>query len=65
MSGQIPRQAAVQAAARALVTAVSERAALSPHAAAVAAYYPGHPLGSIAAIEAAILRRRRTQYAAA
>lgn len=56
---RIARTAAVQAAAAALADAVAERAARSPHAAAVAAYYPGHPLGSVAAIEAQIVRRRQ------
>jgi hypothetical protein len=59
------RATAVQAAARALVAAVAERAAQSPHDAAAAAYYPGHPLGSIAAIEAEIVRRRRARVAPA
>lgn len=52
------RTRAVQAAAAALVDAVAERAALTPREAAEAAYYPGHPLGSVDAIEAEIIRRR-------
>ncbi|MFF5285237.1 hypothetical protein [Streptomyces sp. NPDC013171] len=55
---------AVRAAARALVDAVTERAALTPRQAAEAAFYPGHPLGSIEAIEAEIARRRSEPAAA-
>ncbi|MFJ7067545.1 hypothetical protein [Streptomyces sp. NPDC101115] len=58
MSAHISRAAAVQAAAQALVDAVAERAQRTPRQAAEAAYYPGHPLGSVAAIEAAVIRRR-------
>ncbi|MGO4630554.1 hypothetical protein AB4225_06355 [Streptomyces sp. 2RAF24] len=58
MSAPVTRTAAVQAAARALVDAVAERAARTPRQAAEAAYYPGHPLGSVAEIEAAVIRRR-------
>ncbi|GGQ80965.1 hypothetical protein [Streptomyces flaveolus] len=52
------RARAVRAAADALVDAVAERAARTPREAAEAAYYPGHPLGSVEAIEAEIVRRR-------
>lgn len=52
------RDAAIRAAAAALVDAVAERASRTPREAAEAAYYPGHPLGSVAAIEAEIIRRR-------
>nr|WSX48849.1 hypothetical protein OG409_07760 [Streptomyces sp. NBC_00974] len=61
MTTVIPRSAAVYAAATALISAVTERASLAPRDAAVAAYYPGHPLGSVDAIEAAILGRRARQ----
>ncbi|MFD9569929.1 hypothetical protein ACFWBI_08805 [Streptomyces sp. NPDC059982] len=54
----IPRTTAIHTAARILIAAVAERAAKSPREAAEAAYYPGHPLGSVAAIEAEILRRK-------
>jgi hypothetical protein len=57
----IPRSAAIEAAAKALVSAVAERAERSPRRAAEAAFYPGHPLGSVDAIEAAISRRRARQ----
>lgn len=52
------RAHAIRAAADALVDAVAERAARTPREAAEAAYYPGHPLGSVDAIEAEIVRRR-------
>lgn len=55
------RSRAVRAAADALVDAVAERAARSPREAAEAAYYPGHPLGSVDAIEAEITRRRSAE----
>jgi len=56
------RARAVRAAADALVDAVAERAARTPREAAEAAYYPGHPLGSVEAIEAEILRRRAAEH---
>lgn len=52
------RARAIRAAADALLDAVAERAARTPREAAEAAYYPGHPLGSVAVIEAEIIRRR-------
>lgn len=52
------RARAVRAAADALADAVAERAARTPREAAEAAYYPGHPLGSVEAIEAEIIRCR-------
>lgn len=61
----IPRSAAIHTAAKLLVSAVAERAERSPRQAAEAAYYPGHPLGSVAAIEAAINERRTRQQASA
>lgn len=57
------RTRAVQAAAAALVDAVAERAARTPREAAEAAFYPGHPLGSVAAIEAEIIARREREAA--
>ncbi|MYT24587.1 hypothetical protein GTW69_30640, partial [Streptomyces sp. SID7760] len=48
----------------ALISGVAERAAQSPRQAAEAAYYPGHPLGSVEAIEAEITRRRARKQAA-
>lgn len=38
-----------------------ERAGRTPQEAAAAASYPGHPLGSIGAIEAEIIRRRQNR----
>lgn len=58
------RDRAVRTAAEALVDAVAERASRSPREAAEAAYYPGHPLGSVEAIETEIVRRRAAEAAA-
>lgn len=58
------RDRAVRAAAEALVDAVTERASRTPREAAEAAWYPGHPLGSIEAIEVEIVRRRAAEVAA-
>lgn len=55
------RARAVRSAAEILVDAVAERAARTPREAAEAAYYPGHPLGSVDAIEAEITRRRAAE----
>lgn len=54
----ITRELAIRGAAEALIDAVRERASRTPREAAEAAWYPGHPLGSIDAIEAEIVRRR-------
>jgi hypothetical protein len=54
----ITRELAIRRAADALVGAVRERAARTPREAAVAAWYPGHPLVTVDAIEAEIVRRR-------
>lgn len=58
------RDRAVRAAADALVDAVAERASRTPREAAEAAWYPGHRLGSVEAIEAEIARRRAVEAAA-
>lgn len=52
------REQAIRLAAEALIDAVAERASRTPREAAIAAYYPGHRLGSVEAIEAKIIRRR-------
>ncbi|MCX4705695.1 MULTISPECIES: hypothetical protein [Streptomyces] len=57
------RDKAIRAAAEALVDAVAERASKTPREAAEAAYYPGHPLGSVEAIEAKIIARREAEAA--
>ncbi|MGW1506895.1 hypothetical protein ACWCQW_52365 [Streptomyces mirabilis] len=57
------RGQALRAAAQALIDAVAERASRTPCEAAEAAYYPGHPLGSVKAIEAEIIRRRAAEAA--
>jgi hypothetical protein len=44
---------------RLLAIARAERDRLSPHDAAVAAWYPGHSLGTVEAIEALIIKQRR------
>lgn len=62
---QSVRDQAIRAAARALVDAVAERASRTPREAAEAAWYPGHRLGSVEAIEAEIIRRRAAHTAAA
>jgi len=59
------RDRAVRAAAEALVDAVAERASRTPREAAEAAWYPGHPLGSVEVIEAEIIRRRAAEAASA
>lgn len=59
------RSEAVRALADALVEAVRERAAMTPRQAAEAAYYPGHPLGSVEVIEAEIIRRRKVRQVSA
>ncbi|MEV5911112.1 hypothetical protein AB0M00_19690 [Streptomyces chartreusis] len=63
--GTPTREEAIRAAAEVLVDAVAERAARTPREAAEAAHYPGHPLGSVDAIEAEIIRRREQESAAA
>jgi hypothetical protein len=55
------RAEAVRAAAAALLDAVAERASRTPREAAEAAWYPGHRLGSVEAIEAEIIRRRTAE----
>lgn len=62
--GATTRERAVRAFADALVEAVAERAARTPREAAEAAFYPGHPLGSVDAIEAEIVARREREAAA-
>lgn len=59
------RAQAIQAAAEALLDAVAERASRTPREAAEAAWYPGHRLGSVEAIEAEIIRRRSAEAAGA
>jgi hypothetical protein len=52
------RPEAIRAAARILVEARIARDSLSPREAAKAAWYPGHRLGTVDAIEALILSQR-------
>ncbi|MEU8920026.1 hypothetical protein AB0D10_03685 [Kitasatospora sp. NPDC048545] len=52
------REIALMEAGRNLAGARQERDTLTPRAAAEAAWYPGHRLGSVEAIEALILRQR-------
>lgn len=52
------REQAIRTAAQVLCDAVAERASRTPREAAEAAWYPGHRLGSVEAIEAEIIRRR-------
>lgn len=53
------RKEAIRGAALVLAQACAERDALSPRAAAEAAWYPGHRLGTVGAIEELIVRQRR------
>lgn len=53
------RQEAIRGAALVLIEARAERDALSPRAAAEAAWYPGHELQTVDAIEALIIEQRR------
>lgn len=55
------RDECIAAAAAWLIRGAIRRAGMNPHEAALAAYYPGHPLGTVEAIEAEIIRRRKTQ----
>jgi hypothetical protein len=52
------RDEAIQGAAMVLEQARARRDAQTPHEAAKAAWYRGHPLGSIEALEALIIRQR-------
>lgn len=52
------RQEAIRGAALVLAEARAARDALSPRAAAEAAWYPGHRLGTVEAIEALITSQR-------
>lgn len=58
---RVPREQAIRNAAQALIDAVAERASRTPREAAEAAWYPGHRLGTVEAIEAVIVQRRRAQ----
>lgn len=53
------RKEAIRRAALVLLEIRAERDALSPRAAAKAAWYPGHRLGTVEAIEELIIRQRR------
>lgn len=52
------REEAARAAGRVLAQARAERDALTPREAAEAAWYPGHRLGTVEAIEELIIRQR-------
>lgn len=59
MSGEyIPREQAIANAARILVQAVRMQAAMTPREQAEGAWYPGHPLGTVEAVEQAVIERR-------
>jgi hypothetical protein len=53
------REEAIRGAAFVLIEARAERDALGPRAAAEAAWYPGHRLQTVDAIEALIIEQRR------
>ncbi|WP_354643953.1 hypothetical protein [Kitasatospora camelliae] len=59
MSADITRAAAIRGAAIVFAEARAARDALTPRQAAEAAYYPGHRLGSVDAIEQLIIRQRQ------
>lgn len=52
------REEAIKAAGYALAVARAKRDALSPRKAAEAAWYPGHRLGTVEAIEQLIVQQR-------
>ncbi|MFF7192657.1 hypothetical protein ACFZAM_02925 [Streptomyces sp. NPDC008079] len=59
VADRIPtREEALADARRALVAAARVQATQTPREAAEAAWYPGHRLGTVEAIEAVIIRRR-------
>jgi hypothetical protein len=55
---QVTREEAIRRAALVLIGGVQLRASMTPRAAAEAAWYPGHRLGSVEAIERLITERR-------
>lgn len=59
------REQATRAAGIVLAEARAERDAKAPRAAAEDAWYPGHYLGTVEAIEALIIRQRKQAAAAA
>lgn len=59
MNIPVTREQACKRAAEILVADVALQASRSPRAAAEAAWYPGHRLKTVEAIEAAIIQRRR------
>lgn len=58
MKAVITRDQAVRDCAALLIRGVAQQAARTPREAAELAFYPGHPLGSVDAIEADMIRRR-------
>lgn len=58
MSAPVTRDEYIDGIAAALLRAVEQRDSLPARQAAEGAWYPGHPLGSVEAIEAAIVQRR-------
>lgn len=52
------REQAVGTIAAIVIRSVGQRESLSPRQAAEAAWYPGHPLVTVEAIEARIIQRR-------
>jgi hypothetical protein len=59
MTVQVTREQALDRAAKILIAGVALQASRTPRAAAEAAWYPGHRLGSVEAIEAVIIQRRK------
>jgi hypothetical protein len=54
----VTREQAIEKFAALLIHGVALQAGRTPREAAEAAWYPGHELGSVEAIEAAIIQRR-------
>lgn len=54
----VTREQAIAKAAQILIHGVALQAGRTPREAAEAAWYPGHELGTVEAIEAAIVQRR-------
>lgn len=59
MSDTITREQALDNAAAILIDTVRQQAAMTPRQQAEGAWYPGHPLGSVDAIERSVIERRQ------
>lgn len=59
MSKVISREQALDNAAAIIADAVTQQAAMTPRQQAEGAWYRGHPLGTVDAIEQAVIARRK------